>query len=70
MKVRIDVEGDPLGIAAALEFAETHVIVSRADLERIREWAKSHRLLGELKRLQIKSRAIAVAGARRKRLRR
>ena len=39
MKIKIDAEGG--GLLDAIEYAATHVIVSRADLDKIKAWARS-----------------------------
>jgi hypothetical protein len=58
MRIRIDTEGHPEGLAAAIAFAKTHVIVSRAHLNKIKRWAKRRGLYAELKALGVEMQEI------------
>ena len=60
MKIKIDAEGG--GLLDAMEYAATHVIVSRADLDKIKAWARGKGLYRELKALGIEMQEIEVPG--------
>ena len=62
MRVNIDIEGHPSGLAEALKFARTHVIVSRAHLRKVARLAKKHGIYAELKALGVEQMAIDVIG--------
>lgn len=62
MRIKIDVEGEPLRLAAAVEFARNHVIVSRADLYKIKRWAKKRGVYAEVKALGVQMQEIECPG--------
>lgn len=60
MKVTIDAEGG--GLVDAATFAESHVIVSKRDLGRIKRLAKRLGFYPELKALDIRMQEIVLTG--------